>query len=104
MIIQINTDKNLRVNEEYNAKISAAIETALTRFLDHITRIEVHFSDENAGKSGTNDKRCLLEARIEHRQPVIVTHHSDTYDKALDSALEKLSGVLHTVFDKRKEI
>lgn len=30
-----------------------------------ITRIEVHFGDENGEKFGKNDKRCLLEARLQ---------------------------------------
>ncbi len=102
MIIQINTDKNLVVNEEYKEKIEGVIEKALARFLDDITRVEVHFSDENGGKSGTKDKRCLLETRIEHLQPMVVTEFSENYDKSLHGALEKLRNMLSTVVEKRK--
>ncbi len=102
MTIQINTDKNLTVNQEYNEKIQATISSAISRFSEHITRIEVHFSDENGGKSGTNDKRCLLEARLEHSQPIVVTEFSHTYDFALNGALEKLKNMLNTLVDKRK--
>lgn len=102
MTIQINTDRNLIVNQEYQAKIHAEIEKALARFTQNITRLEVHFSDENGGKSGTNDKRCLLEARMEHHQPVAVTEFSHTYDSALYGALEKLKNMLNTIVDKQK--
>jgi hypothetical protein len=31
---------------------------------EHITRIEVKFSDENSDRDSENDKRCVLEARL----------------------------------------
>ncbi len=104
MIIQINTDKNLNVSQEYKEQIDSIIESALTRFSDKITRMEVHFSDENGGKSGTKDKRCLLEARMEHSQPIVVTHFSHNYDLSLHGALEKLVNMLTTIVGKQKEL
>ena len=67
--IQVNTDENIEGGEELSARVSAEIRTRLDRFSKHITRIEVHISDEDGDKSGESAKRCLFEARLEGRQP-----------------------------------
>jgi hypothetical protein len=41
---------------------------ALRRFASQITRVEVHVADVNAGKQGSADKRCMMEARPAGRQ------------------------------------
>jgi hypothetical protein len=45
----------------------------LDRYSEHITRIEVKFSDENSDRDSENDKRCVLEARLKGLQPLVVT-------------------------------
>jgi hypothetical protein len=43
------------------------------RYSEHITRIEVKFSDEkNSDRDSENDKRCVLEARLKGLQPLVV--------------------------------
>lgn len=103
MTIQINTDKNVEGHERLEAYFTAELEKGLLRFEDKITRLEVHFGDENGDKSGVNDKRCLIEARPEKMQPVAVTHHADTNEKAFQGALDKIKKVLDTAFEKKKE-
>ena len=94
MMIQINTDKNLSVNEDYKAKISLLIEKELQRFDERITRVEVHLNDENNSKPGLHDKKCLLEARLKGLDPIVVTDLSSTYDLAINGALDKLKSTL----------
>jgi ribosome-associated translation inhibitor RaiA len=91
MQIQINTDHNIEGNEGLAAQISGQVEIALRRISSHITRVEVHLSDENSGKNGQNDKRCMMEARLEGRQPVAVTHQAATLKQAVDGAAGKLT-------------
>ena len=55
-----------------------------------LTRVEVHLNDENAGKSGAQDKRCQMEARIKGHQPLSVTHKAESLDLAVDGAADKL--------------
>jgi non-homologous end joining protein Ku len=62
----------------------------LNRFSEYITRIEVHLSDENGGKEGQNDKRCMIEARLEGRQPITVKAHADSHEQSVADAIEKL--------------
>ncbi|SHF89285.1 Sigma 54 modulation protein / S30EA ribosomal protein [Flavobacterium segetis] len=102
MTVQINTDNNVEGNARLKAYISEELGTALARFEDKITRLEVHLGDENSDKSGTNDKRCLIEARPVNMQPVAVTNFADTTEKAFQGALDKIKKVLETTFEKKK--
>jgi ribosome-associated translation inhibitor RaiA len=102
MLVQINTDKNVEGHERLESYFSEELKKALSRFEDKVTRIEVHLGDENSEKSGVNDKRCLIEARPEKMQPVAVTNHADTIEKAFQGAMEKIKKVLETTFEKKK--
>jgi ribosome-associated translation inhibitor RaiA len=103
MQIQINTDHNIEGREALADQVSGLVERALNRVSDHITRVEVHLSDENSDKSGQNDKRCMLEARLEGRQPVAVTHHAATLDEAVDGAADKLARMIESTLGQRRE-
>ena len=69
MQIQVNTDHTIEGHEALAARIRGVVENALSRMSDHITRVEVHLTDESGPKSGKNNKRCMMEARLEGRQP-----------------------------------
>jgi ribosomal subunit interface protein len=90
MNIQVNTDHNIEGSEDLNNYIKNSLTENLVRFKNAITRIEVHLSDENAGKTSANDKRCLLEARIANHQPIVVSHHADSIHQAIEVASDKL--------------
>ena len=100
MTIQLNTDKNLSVHDEYGSKLESLLAENLSRFSEYITRLEVHLSDENSSKEGINDKRCLLEARLEGRQPIAVIGLGNTYDLAVNSAIGKLKTSLDTIIGR----
>ena len=100
MTIQFNTDNNLTVHEEFNEKLKEQLTEDLSRFSENITRIEVHLSDENGVKNGVDDKKCLLEARVERRKPFIVTENAGTYELAVSGATDKLKKMLDGIFDK----
>jgi len=73
------------------------VESALSRTSDHITRVEVHLSDENSNKKGGNDNmRCVMEARLEGRRPIAVTREAATLDQAVDGAADKLSRMIES--------
>ena len=103
MIIQLNADKNLTIHEAYETQISEKLSKDLERYSDHITRLEVHLSDENGNKSGQNDKKCLLEARMEGKSPIVTSDLGNTYDLALKGATEKLKHAIGTVVSKMQE-
>ncbi len=98
MQIQINTDRNIEGHEALATHVSDVVASALSRFSAHITRVEVHLSDENSHKSGQQDKRCMMEARLEGRQPIAATHQAATVDLAVDGAAGKLTRMIeHTL-------
>lgn len=90
MQIHTNTDRSINGSERLAALAASIVEGALDRFRDQITRVEVHLSDENAAKRGGADKRCMMEARLEGRPPIAVTHQADTLELAMDGAADKL--------------
>ncbi|MEP6502695.1 MAG: HPF/RaiA family ribosome-associated protein [Betaproteobacteria bacterium] len=90
MQIQINTDHHIEGSEARDAWASGVVESALGHLAGQVTRVEVHLSDENAGKSGAEDKRCLMEARLVGRPPIAVTNHAASLDAAVNGAAQKL--------------
>jgi ribosome-associated translation inhibitor RaiA len=87
-------------SEALTAQVSATLTQALARFDGHITRLEVHLSDANGGKTGPHDQRCMLEARLEGRQPVAVTDHAATLQQAVHGAGQKLAHLLDSSFGR----
>lgn len=100
MKIQFNTDKTISGDLRNQTFFTSQIADELERFQSHITRIEVHLSDENGKKEGTNDIICLLEARLEGRQPIAVSSQADTVEKAVSSAIDKLKNSLETILER----
>ncbi len=94
MQIQVNTDHNIEGHETLAAWIRGTVETALDRDSDHITRVEVHLTDEDGHKSGQNDKCCVMEARLEGRQPIAVSDRSETLEQAVNGAAGKLARLI----------
>lgn len=100
MEIQISTDHNIEGRKAMAAETTAVVEHGLRRFSEHITRVEVHLSDENGPKAGGNDIRCMLEARIEGRQPIAVTHHAATMSLAVHGATKSLVSLIENTLGR----
>lgn len=103
MKIQINTDHNIEGHQDLADQMKASLSKALSHFSDHITRLEVHLSDENGPKSGQRDMRCMLEARLEGRQPTAVTCEAATLTQAVAGAVDKLKSSLQTTVGQSQE-
>ena len=91
MQVQVNKGHNIEAHEALAVRVRDVVERALNQISDHITRVEVHLSDASSHKSRRNDKRCMMEARLEGRQPVAVTNQAATLDQAIDGAADKLA-------------
>lgn len=103
MNIQINTGHNIHGNEALIAKFRSIIESSLSRISDHITSVEVHMKDEDGAKKGKNDKRCMIEAHLEGRQPIVVTDHAATLNQALDGAIVKLISMIESILGRQQD-
>ncbi len=103
MQIQINTDRHIEGQERLAAWASGVVEQALSRVGDRITRVEVHLSDENGDRSGQHDQQCVMEARLEGRQPIAVTHQAATMDQAVNGAAEKLTSAIEGIIGRQRD-
>ena len=103
MNIQINTGHNIQSNKALIAKFSSTIESSLSRMSNHITSVEVHLKDEDGAKRGKNDKRCMIEARLEGRQPIVVTDHASTLNQALDGAIDKIINMIESILGRQRD-
>ena len=100
MQIQINTDHHIDGKEALCAHVEAVVENAVRHVKDHLTRVEVHLDDENGGKAGSDDKRCLMEARLRSHQPIAVSHHAGSIHQAVDGAARKLRASLEALLGR----
>ena len=101
MQIQIITDHNIEAHQELITQVSDVLENALNRFSEHITQVDVHLSDENSNKKGGyNDFRCKIEAHLEGRQPIAVTHQANTLDQAVEGAAKKLVNLIESTLER----
>lgn len=103
MIIQLNADRSLNINEGFGEKLKVSIWKELARFTEHITRLEIHLSDENGDKAGPNDKKCLLEAHLGGHQPVVVVGVANSCEQSLNGALDKMKASLEKVLGRLKD-
>jgi hypothetical protein len=94
MQIQVSTDNHIEGHERLASYVTGVVEQTLGHFSDRITRVEVHLADENGEKGGMADKRCTMEARLEHRHPTAVTHHAASLDEAINGAAHKLKHLI----------
>ena len=103
MLIQVNSDHNVEVTESLADYFRTESTQTLHRFEEHVTRLEIHLRDENGAKGGADDKRCMIEARMEGHQPFAATCHEDTIQKAFHGALDKIKHALGKEMDKMKQ-
>ena len=104
MQIQMNTGGNIDGHEALASQVSSTVESALNRFSDHITRVEVHLSDENSDKKGGNDDiRCMIEAHLEGHRPLAVTDQAATVGEAVDGAVDKLSRLIESTLGRLRD-
>jgi ribosome-associated translation inhibitor RaiA len=94
MQIQVHTTNQLDGSSQLSEQVQEDLELTLARFQERITRIEVHFSDENSHKGGAEDKRCVMEARVSGLRPLSVSNGASTLSESYQGAIKKLEKVL----------
>jgi ribosome-associated translation inhibitor RaiA len=95
--VQINTAKDI---EAETGLMEDELLDALSRFSEQLVRVDVHLSDQNAEKSGADDLRCNMEARLAGLKTVAVTHSAASVNEAYSGALQKMNKVLDTTLAK----
>ena len=100
MKIQINFGDVPR-SDAVTEHVENVVNRELKRFGERITRVEVHLRDDNAKKSGPNDKRCVIEARPAGKDPVKTEAKDDDLYRAVKRAAEKLRRALQKRLEAR---
>jgi ribosomal subunit interface protein len=103
MTIQFNTDKNIHGSEALEQTVADKVKHGLKHYTDHITRVEVHLTDQNADKGGAADIQCKMEARISGMQPIIATGKHSEKEVAVDEAIDKLKASMRTIIGKVRD-
>ena len=98
MNIQVNTDNHIEGGVKFTDYVSGVVTEAFSRFKGQLTHVDVHFSDQNSSKTGTMDKRCMIEVRITGRKSTAVTSDASSIDEALQGATDKMKhSIEHTL-------
>ena len=100
MQINVNTDKTIDGTQGLDEHVQTVVGAAVQRFGEHITRVEVHLSDENSEKSADGGSRCTLEARVTGYQPVAVSNHAATLHQAISGAADKLKRAIDSALGR----
>ena len=97
MFVQINTDNQIKSDAEANERLERKIRSRLRRFEKRLTHVEVHVSDVNGSKGGT-DKKVSLEVRPTGHEPLAVHAEGQRVEEAVTVAADKAVRALdHTL-------
>ncbi len=102
MKILINSDSSIPMDAKLIRLIMAEAKELFDRFSDRLTRVEIHLSDIDRGKSGKVDKRCLVETRAAGMKPMVVTAQTREVETAVNQALRKMVRALNTSLGKQR--
>lgn len=102
MLIQVHSNHSIDVSQGLEDRVRASLQGTLSRFDNYLTRLQVHLNDENASKSGPQDKRCQIEARLKNHDPISVTHKAESLDLAIEGATTKLGNALERLVGKKQ--
>ncbi|MCC6579697.1 MAG: HPF/RaiA family ribosome-associated protein [Phycisphaeraceae bacterium] len=89
MLIQVSPHGSLG-SEALSAHVQREVRRAVRSFENRVTRVEVHFHDDNGPAAHGHDKRVVIEARLAGRQPFAVAQSSDDLYGAITEAARKL--------------
>lgn len=103
MLIQIHTDHNIESGGELTRHVEDEVESSIASHAGRITRVDVHLSDESAGRKTGADMKCTIEVRPASHEPVVVTAHETTVDEALAEAVDKMQHLLGSLFGRLDE-
>lgn len=100
MIVQFNTGNTIEGSAAMSDGLEVLVRERLSRFEDKLTRVEIHITDENAGREGGDDKHCVIEARPTGLGPVMVNDTAASVHQATVGALGKMVTALDRTYGK----
>lgn len=104
MQVQVETDNHVEGREKLIEHVEGVIRDAVDRYAEHVTHVEAHLGDVNSSeKSGANDMRCVMEARVSGVKNIAVKHQADNLHLAIEGAADKLTKALESTLGKRQD-
>ncbi len=103
MTIQINAAKIFHVHEMFENTLKDRLSAELRRFDDYISDLELHITDENGIKTGTNDIKSVLEAHLKGMKSVVVTEKANTLDESVNAAIDRIKDSLDSMIGKSRD-
>ena len=99
MELIMNPGDGVHLSDALRDHVRTKLEPVERKHGDRLTRIEVHFKDENANKGG-RDSRCLLEAHPRGMDPIVAEAIAEDAYTAAHQAAGKLDRALANHFGK----
>lgn len=104
MQFHIETDKHIEGRQQLSDYVESVVTDAVAKYADHLTHVEAHLGDVNSSdKSGADDMRCLLEARVSGVKNIAVSHNAESLHQAIDGAAVKLQHALASALGKLQD-
>ena len=104
MQVQIETDNHVEGRDKLIEHVEGVIRGAVDHYKGQVTHVEAHLGDMNSDeKSGPDDMRCLLEARVLGLKNIAVKHQAESLHQAIDGAADKLSRALESALGKQQD-
>lgn len=104
MQVLLNTDPHVDGSQQMADHLESVVKESLSRFADHLTRVEAHLADVTNGHASTlpNEIHCTMEARLNGMEPVVVKEQAATAHQAISGAVGKLKRAVDTVLAKQQ--
>lgn len=103
MQIQFNSDSSIEGRDSLFAGIKPDVESVLSHFASHITRVEIHVSDVNGDKKSDNDIHAVVEVRREGKQPNAASNTATNPRLAIVGAAEKVKRMLESDLGRERD-
>ncbi|MCC2954430.1 HPF/RaiA family ribosome-associated protein [Massilia sp. IC2-477] len=103
MQINVNTDRTITNHQGLDEHVETVVRSSIDRFGEHITRVDVHLSNENREKGADGGNYCMMEARVSGYQPIVVHEHSDDLRQSIKNAGGKLARALDSALGRLQD-
>ncbi|HEY8026839.1 MAG TPA: HPF/RaiA family ribosome-associated protein [Burkholderiaceae bacterium] len=104
MQIQVNSDNTLASHAPLVSHVESVVKESLERFVERISRVEVHLSVVNDHKNKGGEHRCLMEARMEGHPPIAASDHAESTHQAIHGAADKLKRAIESTLGRIDDV
>jgi len=103
MQINVNTDNTINKHQGLDEHVDTVVRSSIGRFGDHVTRVDVHLTNENKEKKADGGNGCMMEARVSGYAPVVVHEHANDLHQAINNAGGKLARALDSAIGRLQD-